>query len=132
MSYQTRRFLFVILLMVFGAGLEILLWYAEAHPVLIILLSPVLCAANWVEAKFVFLSLSPLINELVFVAPINLLYFGLVGYWFRRITEEPGIMKYMMLLAVIVFILFVHWQATLALQTTLPFLKELNLPEFSF
>jgi hypothetical protein len=126
MSKQPRRILFVVTFVIIGITSEILFWKTNTNPLFVIILSPVLFAAHWLEGKFSFFPLTPVLDELIFVLPVNLLYFGLVGYWLKRVSEERGIMKFLLLLIVIVFIGYLHWQAAMGLREVFPFLEELD------
>ncbi len=132
MMNQPRRILFIAAFCAVGILSEIFLWQTGAHPVFIVVLSPVLYLASFIESKITFLSMSAISSELIFVVPLNLLYFGLIGYWFKRIIEEPGIMKYFLLFSIFLFLVFLHWQAALGLKSAFPLLEGLNLPDFWF
>ena len=129
MPNQPRRLLFVLIFLAIGFICELLLWQTHANPFLVVVLSPVLFAAYWIEQRFSFLVLTPFMDELVFVFPTNLIYFGITSYWLKRILEERGFFKIVLLVALLIFIVFLHWQAALSLRATFPFLKGLNLPE---
>lgn len=130
MSASPRRFLFVVIFLCLGILCEILFWFTNTNAVLVLILSPVLYLAHLVESQFSFLALTPLVDELVFVLPINLLYFGLTAYWLKRILEERGAAKITLLFVIVLFYLFIHWQAALSLRQIFPFLEGLLLPEY--
>ena len=132
MLKQARKFLFVLVFLIGGVGCEVLLWKTNANPTLVLILSPVLYTANLLEKKYSFLASTPLLDELIFVLPINLLYFGIVGYWLKRLSEERGFLKVILIFSVLLLIVFLHWQAALGLREVFPFLEGLNLPESPF
>ena len=132
MSKPPRRILFICVFIAVGIACEILLWLTNLNGFLVFVLSPVLSAANWLDSKFSFLTSTALTNELVFVLPVNILYFGIIGYWIKRISEERGFLKVLSLLAIAVLILFIHWQASLGLRELFPTIENLNLPKDPF
>ena len=129
MPKQISRFFFVLSFMLLGALCEILFWATGGHVAFILALSPVLYLANWLEGKITFLSLPAVANELVFVLPVNLLYFGLMVYWLKQVSEENGLIRIALILAILVLIVFIHSQAALGLGNIFPLLEGLHLPE---
>lgn len=132
MSKPPRRILFIGLFIAAGIILEILLWATNLNGFIVFFLSPALSVSHWLDQKFSFLTSTPLANELIFVLPVNIIYFGIIGYWIKRISEERGALKVFSLIAIVLLIIFIHWQASLSLRDLFPSIENLNLPEDPF
>src|SRR5262245_22943108 len=48
------------------------------------------------------------ITKIVFLAPISLRYYGLLGYQLKQLWNEHGIIRTVSLFALIAFILYIH------------------------
>jgi hypothetical protein len=51
------------------------------------------------------------INYFAFLLPVTLLYFGLTGFLLKQLWNERGKVRFVSILALILFILYVHYTA---------------------
>ncbi len=132
MAKLSRRTLFVTTFIGFGLLAELLFWASNLNALFAFVLSPVLYGANWLDAKLAFLAVPSFLNELFTVVPVNILYFGSLGLWVGRISQEHGGLKVLALLTIFAFLFVIHWQAALSLRELIPSLIQLNLPQDPF
>ena len=108
-----KRLLLITLFFIFvGLLSEYLLWHVKKNDPFLIIMAPVLATAHALESLIPFLkTLSAMQNELCFVLPLTVVYFGLAGFWISKILTEEGFLKYLTLLCFAGFLMIVHWQA---------------------
>ncbi len=122
--YRIRLFL-ILGVLVYAAYL-----FTEGAPWFYTIIGPPLYAAYHIKAFLEsYVSLTPLlefmsaeaINDYVFLAPVTLIYFGLMGFILKNLQLERGGIKIISIMAFVLFIGFVHfvaWKAILAYYLT--------------
>jgi len=117
---QNRTVRTTFLFLVLGLVSECCLWQIKGNFFFLAVMAPVLSFAQRIESWLPFANSStPIQNELIFVLPLTLLYFGLIGYWLRQILREEGFLKYFLLLCFVAFLVIIHWQAVIYINTLL-------------
>jgi len=118
--YWFKKSYVIILFLLMGAFSEYFLWRSEATSFLLAVMSPILSIATWFEFLIPFLgTLSSFQNEFFLVLPVTLLYFAFTGYWLWSILHEEGFTRFLTLSAFITFLVIVHWQAFLHIESIL-------------
>lgn len=62
----------------------------------------------------------PWVNDFIFVLPMTVLYFVIVGFQIKKLYNEHGIVRIFMLFIVLAFLAYIHAQAWRNLSAYLP------------
>ena len=90
-------------------------WMFNGTDFSLIIVGPAIYLAYWLKqlASSVFGTLpsSVVLNDFVFLLPVTIVYFGLIGFQLKQLWNERGIIRTVSLVALIVFLLYVHYKA---------------------
>ena len=112
MSFLLRqvRFLYIHFILL-GLAIFAAHYFSIAESYLLILSGPAIYLASFIKQiliKFVELPKDQNSLELIFLLPIHILYFGLIGFLLKQIFSEKGLIKILTLLILIGFLGFIH------------------------
>lgn len=105
----------------------VIYWMSGAAKFSLILIGPSLYLAYWskhgIESLVGELPSSEHFNDLAFVFPIALVYFGLIGFQLKQLWNERGLVRTVSLFALVVFLIYIHfrsWHQLLGYYQPLP------------
>ncbi|MDP3921429.1 MAG: hypothetical protein Q8R76_11560 [Candidatus Omnitrophota bacterium] len=93
----------------------LLFWVGISSKLSLIVIGPVIYLAYWIKS-FISSSLfkipaSERINDFVFLLPLVIVYFAFVGFQLKQLWNEKGAVRFLSLIALSVFLVFVHFTA---------------------
>ena len=96
-------------------------WLFNGVSFSLIIIGPAVYLAYWfkqfVSSLIGALPSSSFLNDFVFLLPVTIVYFGLIGFQLKQLWNESGIVRTASLFALIVFLLYVHFKAFVNLSS---------------
>ena len=79
----------------------------------LIVIGPVIYLAYWIKnsiSSLIFeIPASEAINDFVFILPMIIVYFAFVGFQLKQLWNERGLIRFLSLIALSGFLLFIHF-----------------------
>ena len=97
-----------------GAGLFFLHHLNVAENISLVFIGPILylaAAAQHFLTNLLNLKISKAMMDFGFLLPTCLIYFGGLGFLFKQLLVEKGLLKILSIVAIIGFVLFIHFMA---------------------
>ncbi len=98
-----------------GLAAFVLYWIFSGISFSLLFIGPAIYLAYWlkqlVASVFGGLPSSNFLNDFVFLLPVTIVYFGFIGFQLKQLWNERGMVRTVSLVALIVFLLYIHYRA---------------------